>query len=292
MKETPKDEKLIFENPKYTMEQLIVSEVVKEELLNSISLFQYQNVLFKEWGFSETHPYSSKMTINLYGPPGTGKTMAAHAIAERLEKKLLIVNYAEIESKYVGETPKNLQKIFKQALENDAVLFFDEADALLSRRVTNMNSATDTSVNQTRSVLLSLLNDYQHIVIFSTNYIENFDPAFMRRILFHIRMPLPDLVLREKLFAQYIPTGMPTDSDTQDLALKSEGLSGSEIANAIFISALKGVRRKPAFVSQEMIEEAIVHIRTSKTANEGKELISLETRIATEEEVRKELQLT
>lgn len=287
--EGPKAENLKTEDPKYTFDQLIVSEDVKDELLNSVSLYRYQDLLFKEWGFDETHPYSNKLTINLYGPPGTGKTMAAHALAAELKKKLLIVNYAEIESKYVGETPKNLHKVFIEAKEADSILFFDEADALLSRRVTNMNNATDTSVNQTRSVLLSLLNDYQHIVIFATNYLENFDPAFMRRILFHIKMPLPDLELRERLFAEYIPKGLPTDANIQDLALKSEGFSGSEIANVIFLSALKGVRKQPAFVSQELIEDAIFNVRSSKSANEGRELVSFETRLATEEEVKKEL---
>jgi len=85
----------------------------------------------------------------LIGEPGTGKTMAAHAMAHAFSKKLLIVDYSQIESKYVGDTPKNLKKIFDFAKHIDCVIFFDEADAILSKRVTNMSSATDTSVNQT-----------------------------------------------------------------------------------------------------------------------------------------------
>lgn len=85
--------------------------------------------------------------------------MCAHAIAKELNKKIICVNYADIESKYVGETSKNLTSLFDYAKENDFVIFFDEADALLSKRVTNMSSSTDVSVNQTRSVLLTFVND-------------------------------------------------------------------------------------------------------------------------------------
>ena len=83
------------------------------------------------------------MGINLYGPSGTGKTMAAHAIASHLQRNILIVNYADIESKFVGETPKNIRRAFEVAKETHSILFFDEADAILSRRVTSMTSATE-----------------------------------------------------------------------------------------------------------------------------------------------------
>ena len=87
---------------------------------------------------------------------------------------------------YVGETSKNLSFLFQTATEQDAVIFFDEADALLSKRVTNMTSATDVSVNQNRSVLLNLLNQYHGVILFATNFIQNFDAAFLRRIKYHI----------------------------------------------------------------------------------------------------------
>ena len=111
-----------------------------------------------KWGLSERFSQQDGLAVNLYGPPGTGKTMAAHAIVDALHAKMICVDYADIESKYVGETSKNLSKLFQIAEAQNAVIFFDEADALLSKRVTNMTSATDVSVNQTRSVLLNLLN--------------------------------------------------------------------------------------------------------------------------------------
>lgn len=163
--------------------------------------------------------------------------MAAHAIAAYLGRKILAVNYADIESKYVGETPKNIWKAFETAKETHSILFFDEADAILSKRVTNMSSATDVSVNQTRSVMLMILNDYQDFVIFATNFIENFDPAFMRRIAMHVKFELPDLDCRRRLWRMYIPRQMPNTIDIEHLAETYDSLSGSDISNAVLMSA-------------------------------------------------------
>ena len=111
------------------------------------------------------------------------KRWRANAIASQLGFKLLRVNYADIESKFVGETSKNLERLFSIAKEKHAVLLFDEADALLSKRVTDMTSATDVSVNQTRSVLLTLLDGYDGMVIFTTNFISNYDPPLCDEFL-------------------------------------------------------------------------------------------------------------
>ena len=205
--------------------------------------------------------------INLFGEPGTGKTMAAHAIANELHKQLICVNYADIESKYVGETSKNLTKLFHDALDQDVIIFFDEADALLSKRVTNMSSSTDVSVNQTRSVLLTLLNDYTGMVIFATNFISNYDPAFMRRIQYHIKFDLPDEKLRCKLWRRYIPAEMPTDADISVLAEKYSEVSGSDISNAVLKAALKAAKDGAQTVKQEYFEDAVSRIIQSKQAN-------------------------
>lgn len=122
---------------------------------------------------------------------------------------MLRVNYAEIESKYVGETSKNLERMFTVARLNHSIILFDEADALLSRRVTDMTSATDVSVNQTRSVLLTLLDGYDGMVIFTTNFISNYDPAFMRRIPFHIKFELPNEAQRIALLQHYLTGTIP-----------------------------------------------------------------------------------
>jgi ATP-dependent 26S proteasome regulatory subunit len=241
------------------------------------------------WGLNQTHKFSKKVGINLYGPPGTGKTMVAHAIAHHLKQNLIVINYADIESKYVGETPKNLTKAFKAAEETGSILFFDEADAILSRRVTNMSNATDTSVNQTRSVMLTLLNNYQGVILFATNYISNYDPAFMRRILAHIEFELPDIKGRIKLYQKLIPEKMPNDIDIFQIAEQFDGLSGSDISNAILLAAFKGAESVEQTVKHDFLVEALREIKKSQEANRGTGKVKIETRQVSEEYVQKQL---
>lgn len=253
--------------PKYIFSDLILPSNTKNDLMHAIGLSNYQKEIYDEWGFKSTHKHNKKIIINLYGESGTGKTMSAHAIADKLNKKILIVNYADIESKYVGETPKNISAAFDFAKENDAIIFFDEADAILSRRVTNMSSSTDTSVNQTRSVMLNLLNDYDDIVIFATNFISNYDPAFMRRIIINIYFSLPNKDTRRALFKHYIPDQLPHNIDIEDAIEQSEFLSGSDIANSIILAAFSAkVDGKQKVEHQDLINK-IKAIKLCKQEN-------------------------
>lgn len=272
----------------YKMDDLVLPIKTKADLERTIGLRQYQSEVFEHWGFSETHKFDNKMIINLYGEPGTGKTMSAHAIAHALGKKLILINYGDIESKYVGETPKNIQAAFEFAKENDAILFFDEADAILSHRVTNMTSATDTSVNQTRSVMLTLLNDYNDTVIFATNFISNYDPAFMRRILIHIEYTLPDEETRTYLFNKYIPNKLPHSIDLPTIVKLSEGLSGSDISNAILLAAFSAKTEGCDLVTHENLQNKIEAIQRSKSENSRKET-KFQTRVVSEEYVKSQL---
>lgn len=276
--------------PLYAMSDLILPIKTKAELKRVIALRQFQKEVFDNWGFAATHKYDNKMIINLYGEPGTGKTMAAHAIAHAVGRPLVIVNYGDIESKYVGETPKNIQAAFEFAKNNNAVLFFDEADAILSRRVTNMSSATDTSVNQTRSVMLTLLNDYNDTVIFATNFISNYDSAFMRRILMHIEFILPDADTRRMLFKQYIPRQLPHQIDIEKLIGFSDGLSGSDIANAVLLAAFSAKSDGCDFVSHQNIESKIQSILASKYANDNRPQVEVKKRIVSEAYAQSQIQ--
>lgn len=274
--------------PRHTLDDLILPTQTNTQLLDVISFFQNRELLFHKWGLEERFPAQKGLAVNLYGPPGTGKTVAAHAVANSLHFPMICVDYAEIESKYVGETSKNLSGLFKLASEKNAVIFFDEADALLSKRVTNMTSATDVSVNQTRSVLLNLLNDYQGVIIFATNFIQNFDAAFLRRIKYHIRFYLPDVTLRKKLWKMYVPARMPCCADFTSLAEKYEGVSGSDIANAVLTAAIQAARYGEDIVSQQRLETAIQSCIDVKQANEGGK-ISITTRILSEEEAQQKI---
>ena len=242
------DDIFIPEEPRYSLEDIILTQATKDQILDVATYAENSQLIFETWGFNKTHEYSKRIGINLYGAPGTAKTMAAHAIAKHLGRKILAVNYADIESKYVGETPKNIRKAFEAAKNTDSILFFDEADAILSKRVTNMLSATDVSVNQTRAVMLMLMNEYQDFIIFATNFISNFDSAFMRRISVHVKFELPDFECRKKLWQMYIPAEFAAqfeNLDIDELAGKFDGLSGSDISNAVLNAALKAARFIP-----------------------------------------------
>ena len=263
------EEVFVPEEPKWTLDEIILPAEVKAQILDVATYAENSHRVFELWGFKHTHKFSRRIGINLYGAPGTGKTMAAHAIAHELGRKILIVNYADIESKYVGETPKNIRKAFEAAKASDSILFFDEADAILSKRVTNMTQAVDVSVNQTRSVMLMLMNEFQDFIIFATNFIENFDPAFMRRISVHVKFTLPDADCRRKLWRVYTPTECPNNLDFDELAKKFDGISGSDISNAMLNAAFKAARLNAAELDKSLVFEAVENILASKRANLG-----------------------
>ena len=261
------EEVFVPEEPKWSLEEIILPAEVKAQILDVATYADNSHRVFELWGFKRTHKFSRRIGVNLYGAPGTGKTMAAHAIAKELGKKILIVNYADIESKYVGETPKNIRKAFEAAKKTDSILFFDEADAILSKRVTNMTQAVDVSVNQTRSVMLMLMNEFQDFIIFATNFIENFDAAFMRRISVHIKFTLPDEECRKKLWRMYTPLEVPNNLDFDELAKKYDGISGSDISNAMLNAAFKAARLKLDELDKNLVFEAVENILESKKAN-------------------------
>lgn len=268
--------------PRYSFRDLILSAKTLDELETIVHAQQNWKKVFESWGLGKVLKDKKNLFVNLYGAPGTGKTMAAHAIADALGQKLICVNYADIESKYVGETSKNLARLFDDPQNAGHIIFFDEADALLSKRVTDMTSANDVSVNQTRSVLLTLLNTYDGMVIFATNFIKNYDVAFLRRIQFHVQFELPNAELRLRLWQMYIPEEMPTDADLTYLADICNGLSGSDISTVVLKAALKAARTSGNIVRQSDFEEAIMTLKNSQAANSG---VIHKTEIVSEDEV-------
>ncbi|SHJ68803.1 ATP-binding protein [Pseudomonas luteola] len=273
--------------PRYRLEDVVVNSHTKDEILSAIALKRDSDFVYRILGFASTHKLSDKFVLNFYGDPGTGKTITAHAIAKEFGKKLLIVDYSQIESKYVGETPKNLKKVFDFAKENECVIFFDEADAILSRRVTNMTSATDTSVNQTRSVLLNILNDFNGILIFATNFISNYDPAFMRRIAKHIHFKLPDRENRLALFSKYIPKPLQSSLDLNTFAEAAEGLSAADIENVTLMAAFKAAYKRATCLVKEDILSEIKSTLSSKSANSTGEYTT-KTRVVTKDYVEQQ----
>ena len=264
--EEPKVDFLIT-NPRYSLKDIILEDNIRDGLLDVISAVKNEDKIFNTWGMGELVKKSKSISINIFGESGTGKSMAAEVLAYEINKKMLKVNYADIESKYVGETSKNLYKIFDFANNNDVVLVFDEADALLSKRVVNMNNSTDVSVNQTRSVLLNILDEYEGVVVFTTNFMSNYDKAFIRRIMFHLRMNMPNENARFLLWKRYLGTKLPYDFDVADISKKYDDLTGADIINVIMNSAYYMARVNCNLLTTDIIEKNIIKIRNAKIEN-------------------------
>ena len=231
---------------RYRLDDVVLPDPVREGVSAVLAKLNHRRTLYDHWGLRRIDPYGGKAVLNFYGPPGTGKSMLAEAVAERLGQPIIEVNYAEVESKYVGETPKNITAAFKSATDQGAALFFDEADSILGKRMTQVTQASDHSVNVSRAVMLKQLDAHDGVVLFATNLAKNIDGAFVRRILYHIEVPAPDREGRRLLFEKLMPPELP-GRDTVDLdalADASEGLVGGEIKNIIIIAATLAVQRR------------------------------------------------
>ena len=246
--------------PKFRLEDLIVPDTLKKALLEAISIVKHTELIYEKWGFKNVES-TPRIVLNFFGPPGTGKTMAAHGIAEHLGKKIVMANFAEIESKYVGDSPKNLENIFRVAESESAVLFFDEADSFLGKRLTSVTSSSDQAVNSLRSKLLQLLEDYQGVVIFCTNLLKNYDKAFESRILRSLRFDLPDDECRRLLIRQKIPMQIPfshgenlDETAISEISSIAKGFSGREIKNAVLRTLCRvALDEKESFVVNDFI---------------------------------------
>lgn len=231
--------------PRFTFDQMILPEDIRERIQNDLNTIKYQDLIYNQWGFSEVDS-KPKSILNFYGPPGTGKTMCAHAISNMLNKPLLALNYSEIESKYVGDAAKNLKKAFDTARDKDAVMFFDEADSFLGKRIENVTQGSDQALNSLRSQMLILLEEHEGIVIFATNLVTNFDKAFESRILDHIKLELPNREARADIIDKMLPSRLPmasrpTKEELLEISDMIDGFSGREIKNAILTMLLDKV---------------------------------------------------
>ena len=262
------EEKFTPEMPLRRFDELIVPEEVSSRINAVISRIQNHKILYEDWGLATIDPFGKRVAINLYGPPGTGKSFCADAIANFMGKRIIRINYAEIESKYVGDTPKNITAAFHKAMETDSVLFFDEADSILGRRLTNVTQSADHGVNVSRSVMLLQLDQFNGVVLFATNLAKNYDEAFVRRIMAHVEFQLPDHTSRVRLWEMHIPKTLPISENvnSQDLAVNSEGLSGGDIKNVVINAASLAVVRNghEKQIRHEDLLSEIAHSRAAK----------------------------
>ncbi|HJA49138.1 MAG TPA: ATP-binding protein [Candidatus Agathobaculum intestinipullorum] len=197
----------------------------------------------EDWGFRRKVTYGRGVSVLLHGPPGTGKTMAAQVLANDIGMELYRVDLSQVVDKYIGETEKNLARIFDSAQKSNVILFFDEADALFSKR-TEVTSSNDRHANAETAYILQRIETYDGMTILATNLSNNFDPAFMRRITYTVRFEMPDEAMRLRLWQKNLPPAAPR-AEGLDLAFfaKTFALSGSAIKqillNAAYMAAME-----------------------------------------------------
>ncbi|MBE6814409.1 MAG: ATP-binding protein [Ruminococcaceae bacterium] len=278
--------------PRFELEQIALNNTEREQIKIAISAVMNKKKMSEDWGMSEHFANDRAIILNFYGKPGTGKSMTAEAVAKALGKKVYHINYSELESKYVGETPKNIRKAFECATKDDAVLIFDEADSFLGKRLSSVTQSADYGVNITRSVLLMELEKFSGVVVFTTNLISNYDEAFKRRILLSVYFEMPDVEAREKIWRLHISEKMPLTKDVtaKSLAERYDGVSGADIKDMVFYSALYALEQEKDVLDFSVFDYSYKTIkeRYCNHSDEPKfEIVSKET--ITEEQYQKEV---
>ncbi|MBN2532166.1 MAG: AAA family ATPase [Spirochaetales bacterium] len=228
----------------HTWSDIILPEDVVKNLKEIADMVKYKHIVYSEWGFDRKLSLGKGVSALFYGEPGTGKTLAAEVIARDLSMEIYKIDISTVVSKYVGETEKNLHKIFTEAETSNAILFFDEADALFGKR-TEVKDAHDRYANIEVSYLLQKIDEYTGLVILATNFSKNIDEAFERRLHFAIHFPFPDEASRLQIWMNIFPgeTPLAEEIDFKYLANKLP-VAGGHIKNialqAAFFAAESG----------------------------------------------------
>src|SRR5215213_4534174 len=226
-------------DPQRSFDDVVLPERTLLALDHALAIVRKHDLIFRQWGLAERHSTGLGLAFHFAGPPGTGKTICAEALAFTLRRKLLVVRYSELESRWVGQTAKHVVSVFRSAERQDAVLFFDEADAIAGRRFTSMQAAVEREANAVVNVLLHELETFPGVVIFATNLAANIDPAFERRIRTHILFEMPNAEERERIWRVQLHARKTPLADDVDFAALAEAYprSGGDIKNAVLKAA-------------------------------------------------------
>jgi SpoVK/Ycf46/Vps4 family AAA+-type ATPase len=195
--------------------------------------------LIDDWGLGELISYGRGLVLLFSGPPGTGKTATAEALAHKLDKPVLVADYSRIQNCFIGQTEKNVVRAFREAKRQDAVLFWDEADAMFYDRDSARHNWEVRDVN----VLLQELERFEGICILATNRKIVLDKALERRIALKVEFERPDRRQRREIWAKFLPRKLPLERDVEPDELSTWELTGGEIKNIILNAARLAVER-------------------------------------------------
>jgi AAA+ superfamily predicted ATPase len=223
--------------PVATWDDLVLPEAEKALLREIVAHVAHRATVYGAWGFGTVSNRGLGISALFAGASGTGKTMAAEVLAHALRLDLYCIDLSSVVSKYIGETEKNLRRVFDTAEDGGAILFFDEADALFGKR-SEVKDSHDRYANVEISYLLQRMESYRGLAVLATNRKGDLDPAFLRRIRFVVNFPFPDAALRAEIWRRVFPPSTPTE-DLDELRLARLDIAGGNIRNIALNAAFR-----------------------------------------------------
>jgi SpoVK/Ycf46/Vps4 family AAA+-type ATPase len=254
--------------PKAALNDLVLPDI-QRQLLDTIAIrVEQRSKVYEDWGFETKSSRGLGITALFAGESGTGKTMAAEALANNLDLDLFKIDLSTVVSKYIGETEKNLRRVFDAAESGGAILFFDEADALFGKR-SEVKDSHDRYANIEVGYLLQKMEEYRGLAILATNMKNALDPAFIRRIAFIVKYPFPDEKSRAEIWKRIFPKSVPIDKNLDFGRLAKLNITGGNIQNialnASFIAAEEGTEvgmrhlKEAAKMEYDKLERPLTH---------------------------------
>ena len=224
-----------------TLADLVVPPETRDDIEELFTAAKHRGTVLHHWGFGQKMSTGKGLIALFSGEPGTGKTLCATILAHELDQQLFQISIPRVVSKWIGETEKNIEKIFESARASHGILLFDEADSLFASR-TKVDSSVDRYSNMATNILLQEIENFEGIVLLTTNLEKNIDKAFQRRIGFKVHFPFPEAEYRGHIWRTLIPAACPLDDDVdwEDLGERFE-LSGGHIKNAVLRAAYQAV---------------------------------------------------
>lgn len=231
-------------SPRFEAEELVLPPSQDTQFRELLTAAANLTRVHYEWGTADAWNEGG-ITALFAGPPGTGKTMAAEILARKLDVPMYRIDLSQVVNKYIGETEKNLKRVFDAADVSDTLLFFDEADALFGRR-TEVKDAHDRHANLEISYLLERMERFKGLAVLATNRRRDLDEAFLRRLRFIIDFPLPDAAQREVIWRQSVPDGVDVSNVDFDFLAQKFSLVGGHIRSVVFNACLQSAVGEPA----------------------------------------------
>ncbi|MFT3697984.1 MAG: ATP-binding protein [Kofleriaceae bacterium] len=245
----------------FKWEDLVLPKETMDAVREVLRFARYKPILLEEWGFASKLPYGRGVSAIMHGPPGTGKTMVAQLLANELGYDLYRIDLSQVVNKYIGETEKNLAKIFDEAETSHAILFFDEADSLFAKR-TNVTSANDRYANLEVNYLLQRMEVFDGVTLLATNLEQGIDEAFKRRVRFSVGFELPEADERARLWKSMFPPKAPLAANVDwDLLARQFEMAGGYIKKAVLRAALIAAEANRAVTTADLVEAARLEYR-------------------------------